>query len=156
MSPMSDDCWSITRNGEEFKPRNPSNRGSRAGRTIITMKILRSIALATTLASCAHPMTFPAPYNQGPVQITVNDFSGDGNGNITGVSGTATNVSGKYLKVCTITFNVIDSSGTKISEAIASTLGLDSGQSWKFQAGFDSPFSLDSTHLTPGQTNCPA
>jgi hypothetical protein len=117
-----------------------------------TMKILRSVALAITLASCAHPMTFPAPYNQGPLQITVNDFSGDGNGHITGVSGTATNVSGKYLKYCTISFNVIDSSGTKISEAIASTLGLDSGQSWKFQAGFDSPFSLGSTHLTPGQT----
>ncbi len=110
------------------------------------------------MAGCAvQPLqpkiSLPTPYTQGVLSITVDGLYRDGNGTVIGVSGIATNVAGQDLTSCTITFDVLDATGAKVSSAIAVTNGLKAAQNWRFQATFMNPFSVNFTSIVPGQTS---
>jgi hypothetical protein len=74
----------------------------------------------------------------------------DGYGTVVGISGIATDVSAGDLTLCQLTFDVLDASHAKVSNAVAATNGLKAGQSWKFQAVFTTPFSVQFTSIAPG------
>ena len=75
----------------------------------------------------------------------------DAEGHVTGVSGLATNESGRNLITCIVNLDVLDDSGVKVAGATASTTGLKASQTWRFQAVFTNPFSVNFQSITPGQ-----
>ncbi len=75
----------------------------------------------------------------------------DALGNVMGISGTATNNSGRDFRTCMLSFDVLDATGAKVSSALASTIGLKAGQTWRFQATFTNPFSVQFRSVAPGQ-----
>ena len=76
----------------------------------------------------------PAPYTDQRVRVTVDGLWKDGDGTVSGVSGTATNISGHDFITCQIGLDLLDVSGVKVSSAVAVTTGLKAGQTWRFQA----------------------
>jgi hypothetical protein len=74
----------------------------------------------------------------------------DGYGNVIGVGGLATNVSGHDVTFCRINFDVLDASGTKVSGIVADTNGLRAGQRWRFQGAFMNPFPIGFSSIDPG------
>jgi hypothetical protein len=74
----------------------------------------------------------------------------DGYDKVIGVSGTATNNGAVNLLTCNIYLNVMNASGTKVSTAHATMIGLKSGETWSFQATFLSPFSGTFKAVEPG------
>ena len=123
------------------------------------MRLMRAFALVATLLllGCAAtaPMqpqvSLPAPYTEHGISIEVDGLWKDGYGNVIGVSGLATNVSGRDLMLCQITLDILDASGVKVSGALAATNGLRAGQKWRFQATFMNPYAVSFRSIAPGQ-----
>lgn len=86
------------------------------------------------------------------MSIAVDSLWRDASGNVSGISGIATNVSGRDLTLCQITFNVLDATGIKVADAVASTNGLKAAQKWRFNATFLNPFGENFASIVPGQT----
>jgi hypothetical protein len=124
----------------------------------LSMKIARTLTLgmALVLAGCAGQprepqISLPAPYVQQGVTVVVNGLWRDASGNVSGVSGIATNTSGRDLMLCQVSFDALDAQGVKVSSAVAATNGLKVDQKWRFQAVFTTPFSVVFTSVAPGQ-----
>ena len=58
-----------------------------------------------------------------------------------GVTGTATNNSNHDLQSAALFFNLYDSSGAVVGQALATQMNLAAGQRWNFQAVTTQPFS---------------
>lgn len=113
------------------------------------------MALAVGGCSLQEPqIKMPPPYTQGALHIAVDGLWRDASGNFSGISGIATNASGRDLLICTIAFNALDATGIKVADAIAATNGLQAAQQWRFQATFSNPFSVAFTSIAPGETTC--
>jgi hypothetical protein len=99
----------------------------------------------------------PAPYTDRGVKVVVDGtYRRTEIGPVSGITGEATNVSGKDLSFCTISLDVLDESGTKVSSAIANTPGLKAGQTWRFQAIFTTPFTVAFKSIAQGQVHAVA
>lgn len=112
-------------------------------------------AAVLTLPSCVLPaplpqIDLPAPFEDQGVQISVDGLFKLGQ-TYTGLTGTAHNVSSSDYTTCAISFDVIDTDGSKVADAFASTQGLRSGQTWRFQALFTSPFGTTFSSIQSGQ-----
>src|SRR5580700_2305404 len=92
----------------------------------------------------------PPPYTQKNVEVVVERLWIDGNDKVIGVSGTATNNGPVNLLTCNIYLNVLDASGSRVSTAHATMIGLKSGETWSFQATFLSPFAGTFNAVEPG------
>jgi hypothetical protein len=123
------------------------------------MGLIRITAFAAALAliGCASitppepQVNLPAPYVDQGVSVTVDGLWKNGYGNVVGVSGLAINVSGRDLALCQITLDILDTSGVKVSSAMAATSGLKAGQKWRFQATFLNPYVVNFRSIEPGQ-----
>ena len=109
---------------------------------------------AIVLASCQLParqaVNVPVPYVDNGVLVDVHGLYKRGR-HVVGVSGLATNQSDKDLSLCTLTFELMDADGNKVSDALASTSSLRSGATWKFQAVITSAFGTKFNSITPGR-----
>jgi hypothetical protein len=104
-------------------------------KTQALLAIMAVASVSAALAGCAGThVGLPEPYKQGPVEIHVDRLYHDGDGDILGIGGTATNVSGRDLTMCEIEFGALSSDGTKIGQAIALTNDIKAGQKWQFEA----------------------
>jgi hypothetical protein len=95
-------------------------------------------------------VNLPPPYTQKNVEVVVERLWLDGYDNVIGVSGTATNKGPVNLLTCNIYLNVMDASGSRVSTAHATMIGLKSGETWSFQATFLSPFAGTFKAVEPG------
>lgn len=112
------------------------------------------ILTVLSLGACVPPppqVSLPAPYSERGVKVVVDSLWKDDYGNVMGISGLATNESDRNLTTCMLSLDVLDTTGTKVSSALASTVGLRAGQSWRFQAVFTNPFSVRFKSVVPGQ-----
>ena len=113
------------------------------------------VAACMVISGCATTeqgpkVALPAPYEKHDVAVTVDSLLTDSNGDVWGLSGTATN-EGSDLATCMLTFDIMDASGAKVGDAIASIEGLRSNQTWRFQATISVPSSVYFTSIQPGQ-----
>jgi len=121
------------------------------------MTILAAVTGCETTASIRSPaidppaVDLPAPYSDHGVLITVDGLWRNGDGQVLGVSGTAKNVGNVDLITCMINLAIVDASGIKVTDAVASTQGLDRGQTWRFQAAILAPFSVSFKAVRPGK-----
>jgi len=111
--------------------------------------------LLCILGACAPPprVTLPAPFVASGVRVAVDGLYFSGSRAI-GVNGIAENVSGANFSTCFLSFDLLDGDGVKVSDAIASTMGLAVGQKWRFQAIFTAPFNTKFQTLTAGRVQC--
>jgi hypothetical protein len=93
---------------------------------------------------------FPAPYEQDGLRISVEGFYGTGRSYF-GINGTAKNIGSKDYTMCMINFDIVDSQGTKVGDAVAHTQGLKAGQEWRFQALFTTAFATTFKSIRPGR-----
>lgn len=117
------------------------------------MKHMFLIAFLLGASACVLPspkIDLPAPYEQDGLQISVDGFYKIGTSYV-GLTGTAQNVSGKDLTMCSITFDIVDSMGAKVGDAIANTQGLRAGQEWRFQALFTTAFATTFKGIRSGR-----
>ena len=114
------------------------------------------IAAVFLLASCATgpQIAFPQPYSEQGIRVVVTGYYAVDDGSVLGISGTATNESGRNFRTCMLSFDVLDATGAKVSAAIASTIGFTAGQTWRFQATFLNPFSVQFKSIAPGASMC--
>ncbi len=91
-------------------------------------------------------MEFPPAYEESGVRIVVDGLYRLGD-TVVGVTGMATNTTNADVRQCTVNFDVVDQSGVKVGDAVASTLGLKPGQQWRFQAAFTIPFQHNDLRL---------
>ena len=72
-----------------------------------------------------------------------------------GFRGAATNTSDEALSYCIITLELLDPSGAKIGDAMATTTHLDAGQTWRFDAHNANTISspVDQVRVAQVQTN---
>ena len=82
--------------------------------------------------------------------MDVTGLSYNGAGQVVAINGIATNKSGRDLQTCMITFDLLNSSGVKVGEAVASTLNLRDGQQWQFQAFVGGVFGVPISSVQPG------
>lgn len=71
-------------------------------------------------------------------------------GNVSGISGIATNTSHYDINACVLTFDILDKDGIKVGDAIASTNSLKVGMKWRFQATFTNPFLTSFSEIRAG------
>ena len=112
-------------------------------------------AWAAGLLGCATPswalnLDLPAPFEDGGLEVSVEGSYMQGR-SFVGFRGSARNVSGKDLTMCSITFDIVDSSGAKVGDAIAHTQSLRSGQTWRFQALCTTPFATNFKGIQRGR-----
>lgn len=102
-------------------------------------------------------LEYPSPYVQYEVRIEVDGVYRRGLGvygaiaPVAGITGTATNLTGRELKECTIYFDIEDSSGVKVGYALAHAHGLRAGQQWRFRADFTTPFETSFKSIRPSR-----
>lgn len=120
-------------------------------------RFVAAVATACVIQGCALPpasrltqVALPAPYTQQGIGIVVDGLYRDGYGNVLGVSGEATNLTGRDLVTVMVTLDVVDGAGTKVSSAIASTTGLKASQRWRFQAHFLNAYAVSFRAIEPG------
>lgn len=124
----------------------------RVARSVIMLLLMSIASGCSNVGVPVEPsVALPAPYAERGIRIVVDGLWRDQFGNVLGISGTATNESSRNLKTCMITFDILDASGAKVSSAVASTIGLNAGQTWRFQATFMNPFSVQFKTIVPGQ-----
>ena len=94
------------------------------------------------LAAVASSCSAVGPKLDLPTPVVVNDVRVEltgvltqyGRGGVGGFRGAATNTSDEALTYCVITLELLDPSGAKIGDAMATTTHLDAGQTWRFDA----------------------
>jgi hypothetical protein len=117
------------------------------------------VALAWTagLIGCATPpavsgqVKLPGAYEDSGLRITPTHLMYQRGLGYVGVAGIAQNIGDRDLKICTVTLDVLDVLGFKVCDASAFTTGLRKGQSWRFQALFTAPYSVDFNCIQPGR-----
>lgn len=116
-----------------------------------------AFAAACVIQGCAVPaanrlpqVSLPAPYTQEGIGVVVDGLYRDGYSNVVGVSGEATNLTGRDLVTVMVTLDVVDGAGTKVSGAMASTTGLKASQRWRFQANFLNAYAVSFRAIEPG------
>jgi len=96
------------------------------------------LLLAAVVGSCtsvAPKLDLPSPVVINDVRVEVTGvLSHYGRGGLSGFRGTATNTSGEALSYCIVTLELLDPSGAKIGDAMATTTHLAAGQTWRFDA----------------------
>lgn len=116
-------------------------------------------ALAFAFCSCVglSNLKLPAPAVVHDVRVEVTGLLRQGGlgGGIAGFRGEARNQSRETLKFCTVTLELLDSSGAKIGNALATTQHLAPGVPWKFDAYCTAAVGtrLDSVTLVDVQTD---
>jgi len=116
------------------------------------MKLTRLIAVLLATPACVLPapkIDLPAPYEQDGLRISVEGFYKNGSSYV-GLAGTVQNVSGKDYTMCAISFDIVDSMGAKVGDALATTQGLRAGQQWRFQALFTTAFATTFKEIRSG------
>lgn len=134
----------------------PGNLGKFKGRAR-SLHHASTLIMALVVGGCSlqeSQIKMPPPYTQGALHIALDGLWRDVSGNVSGVSGIATNVSGHDLLLCSVSLNLLDDAGVKVTEALATTNGLQLAQQWRFQATFSNPFSTTFTSIAPGVTTC--
>ncbi|MGE5307034.1 MAG: FxLYD domain-containing protein [Alphaproteobacteria bacterium] len=104
---------------------------------------MRRVIVLFLLSGCAilaPQLEYPDPYDQNGIRVEVGgvyrrDIS------VVGITGIASNGTGRDLQSCLIYFDIVDSSGIKVADAVASVQGLRAGQQWRFHATFTTPLS---------------
>lgn len=113
-----------------------------------------AVIVVALLIGCATPrqqqISLPATYTQEGITVTVDGLFRDAYGNVVGISGIATNGTGRDLVTAMISWDVLDATGTKVSSALASTTGLKSAQRWRFQANFLNAYAVAFHSIGPG------
>jgi len=106
--------------------------------------------------SSAQPaIEFPPPYDDNGIRIAVDGLYRVGD-SVVGVTGIATNVTKRDFRQCTVNLDIVDRSGVKVGDAIASTQGLHAGQQWRFQAAFTIPFQAFFAAVRPNRVTVTA
>lgn len=96
---------------------------------------LIAAASVSSCATVAPKLALPAPVVVNDVRVEVTGvLKHYGLGGIGGFRGAATNQSSEPLSYCVITLELLDPSGAKIGDAMATTTHLDAGQTWRFDA----------------------
>lgn len=117
------------------------------------MKLTCVLAVLLAAPACVLPrpkIDLPAPYEQDGLRISVDGFYRRGMSYV-GLTGTAENVGSKDYTTCSITFDIVDSMGAKVGDAIAHTQGLRAGQEWRFQALFTTAFATTFKGIRAGR-----
>lgn len=123
---------------------------------MIKRRQFRWLTAGSLLAACAPPrpqIELPPPFDRNGVHVAVEGFFQAGT-TIVGLQGTAENTTSKDLSSCFLYFDVVDGQGTKVADALASTLSLAAGQKWRFQATFTAPFRTTFQAIRPGRVQC--
>ncbi len=98
-------------------------------------RALSASLIAVLLSSCTAvtpKLDFPAPIVVNDVRVEVTDtLSYLGRGGIGGLRGAATNQSAEPLSYCVINLELLDTTGAKIGDAMATTTDLGAGQTWR-------------------------
>ncbi len=128
----------------ERKPPSEQRRGTLKARPGLVdvdgMLPLRawSFVLAAVASSCSAvtpKLDLPSPVVVNDVRVELTGvLSRYGRGGVGGFRGVATNTSDEALSYCIITLELLDPSGAKIGDAMATTTHLDAGQTWRFDA----------------------
>lgn len=93
------------------------------------------VAAVGSCTSVAPKLDLPSPVVVNDVRVEVTGvLSHYGRGGVGGFRGAATNTSDEALTYCIITLELLDPSGAKIGDAMATTTHLDAGQTWRFDA----------------------
>ncbi|MFN9787324.1 MAG: FxLYD domain-containing protein [Planctomycetia bacterium] len=96
------------------------------------------LVLAAVACSCSAvvpKLDLPSPIVVNDVRVELTGvLSHYGRGGVGGFRGAATNTSDEALSYCVITLELLDPSGAKIGDAMATTTHLDAGQTWRFDA----------------------
>ena len=149
----------------ERKPPSEQRRGTLKARPGLVdvdgMLPLRawSFVLAAVASSCSAvtpKLDLPSPVVVNDVRVELTGvLSRYGRGGVGGFRGVATNTSDEALSYCIITLELLDPSGAKIGDAMATTTHLDAGQTWRFDAhnanSITSP--VDRVRVAQVQTN---
>lgn len=93
---------------------------------------------------------YPAPFKSHGLRVEVEGVYRTYR-TVTGLVGKATNTTKRDKGNCILTFEVLDSGGNKVSDAIATTQSLRAGATWKFQATFLNPFRTEFKKVQPGK-----
>jgi len=113
-------------------------------------------AVATSCSAVAPKLDLPSPVVVNDVRVELTGvLSHYGRGGVGGFRGAATNTSDEALSFCTITLELLDPSGAKIGDAMATTTHLDAGQTWRFDAHNANAISspVDRVRVAQVQTN---
>lgn len=102
-----------------------------------------ALFLVATLGGCSslRSPTFPSPETRKGVHVKVDGLYRAGMGVVLGLSGTATNNTGRDLRGCGLGFSILNGQGEKVGDAVAFTQSLRAGQVWRYQAVFSVPFA---------------
>jgi len=125
------------------------------------MHLLRALtfvlaAVATSCSAVAPKLDLPSPVVVNDVRVELTGvLSHYGRGGVGGFRGAATNTSDEALTYCIITLELLDPSGAKIGDAMATTTHLDAGQTWRFDAHNANTISspVDQVRVAQVQTN---
>lgn len=104
-------------------------------RTFLACALLLSMLSGCKYSSPAW-MNMPPPIEQHGVQVKVEGVKRLSYWFL-GISGEASNVSGKDYQGCTITIDCLDSLGSKVGRATATCDEFEDGAVWNFTADFD-------------------
>ena len=107
----------------------------------LTIGKITLIVLAAFLSACAVPaqVAVPRPFTAAGISVSGIGLVVNNAGEVTAIKGVATNVSEYNFQMCTLTFGLFNSSGVKVSDAIATTVAFRSGQQWAFEAAISTP-----------------
>ncbi|OWY72478.1 hypothetical protein B7486_06035 [cyanobacterium TDX16] len=116
--------------------------------------LIMLFALPLTCMGCLKPdridILIPTPYEQKGVRVEVSGLYKNATGQFIGIDGIAKNTTNQKLQLCMISLQLLDESGTKVSDAYATTNSLDPNAAWRFQAHFAAPFSFRFHEIKPG------
>lgn len=105
------------------------------------------------MSSCASTFELPGPYSDQGLRVEATGYYYVTHGltrKIHGIEGLATNETGQDLGMVVLNFDVLDDSGVKVADAMASTSNLEAGGTWQFQAVMMSPFGSRVSRIEPG------
>lgn len=92
-------------------------------------------AVASSCSAVGPKLDLPTPVVVNDVRVELTGvLSHYGRGGVGGFRGSATNTSDEALSYCIITLELLDPTGAKIGDAMATTTHLAAGQTWRFDA----------------------
>lgn len=113
-------------------------------------------AVATSCSAVAPQLDLPSPIVVNDVRVELTGvLTHYGRGAVGGFRGAATNTSDEVLTYCIITLELLDPSGAKIGDAMATTTHLDAGQTWRFDASCANSIAspIEQVRVAQVQTN---